>query len=64
MVTTYKHGILACASATVLLVSLAISALAKSAEIDPDSGLVIADGWEIVRANCTVCHSAKSITFL
>jgi len=63
MFTTYKHGILACASATVLLVSLSISTSAKSAEIDPDSGLVIADGWKTVRANCTVCHSAKFITF-
>ena len=56
-----KRGLINCASATVLVVT--ISAPARSAEVDPDSGLVIADGWETVRANCTLCHSAKFITF-
>lgn len=40
-------------------------------EIDPDriehgihkgTGLVAAPGWELVRGNCTGCHSAKLIT--
>ena len=63
MRTANKYGLVARASATVLFVSLAISAPASSAEVDPDSGLIIADGWETVRTNCTVCHSAKFITF-
>jgi cytochrome c5 len=63
MRTANKHGLVARASATVLLVSLAISAPARSAEVDPGSGLIMADGWETVRTNCTVCHSAKFITF-
>lgn len=63
MLTTYKDGILAVASAALLLVSIVMSVPARSADIDPASGLVIADGWEAVRANCTVCHSAKFITF-
>ncbi len=63
MLTTYKHGILAVASAALLLVSIVMSVPARSADIDPASGLVMADGWEAVRANCTVCHSAKFITF-
>ena len=29
---------------------------------DPESGLVMADGWEAVKAQCTVCHSAKLVT--
>ena len=26
-------------------------------QVDPASGLKIADGWETVRANCVACHS-------
>lgn len=33
------------------------------AETDPDSGLIVAPGWEVVKTNCTVCHSAKFITW-
>jgi cytochrome c5 len=52
-------------TALVLLV-LAASATVSGAEIarqDSDSGLLIAPGWEIVKTHCTVCHSAKFITF-
>ncbi len=31
-------------------------------QIDAASGLVIAPGWEVVRAQCTACHSSKLIT--
>lgn len=31
-------------------------------ELDPDSGLVIAEGWETVKANCSVCHSVSLAT--
>lgn len=34
----------------------------ESLEIDPDSGMVVAENWEIVKANCTACHSAKLVT--
>ncbi len=30
--------------------------------LDPATGLITAQDWEIVRANCTPCHSAKLIT--
>ena len=30
--------------------------------IDPLSGLKMAKDWELVRAACTTCHSAKQIT--
>ncbi|MGB8714370.1 MAG: hypothetical protein WCD50_14770 [Onishia taeanensis] len=44
-------------SATLLL---AQPALAE--DTDPETGLVIAEGWQVVSANCTVCHSAKLVT--
>lgn len=31
-------------------------------KIDSESGLIIAKGFEDVKANCTVCHSARFIT--
>lgn len=31
-------------------------------EKDPETGFVMADGWETVRANCTSCHSAMLVT--
>ena len=30
--------------------------------LDPATGLIVAEDWEIVRANCTSCHSAKLVT--
>ena len=32
------------------------------APVDPVTGLRMAGDWEIVRANCTACHSAKLVT--
>ena len=31
-------------------------------EIDPVTGLKMAGDWELVRGNCTACHSSKLIT--
>ncbi|MCO7216093.1 MULTISPECIES: hypothetical protein [unclassified Halomonas] len=31
-------------------------------ETDPDSGFVMAEGWQTVKGNCTVCHSAALVT--
>jgi cytochrome c5 len=31
-------------------------------ELDPVSGLKMTGDWQIVRASCTVCHSAKLVT--
>jgi cytochrome c5 len=31
-------------------------------ELDPISGLKMTGDWQIVRASCTVCHSAKLVT--
>ena len=47
----------------VLLILLVSSSIFLQAQkIDSESGLIIAKGFETVKANCTVCHSAKFIT--
>ena len=38
------------------------SAAVASNEIDPDSGLVIADNWQLVKAHCGACHSHALVT--
>jgi hypothetical protein len=30
-------------------------------QVDVDSGLIIAEHWELVRAHCSACHSAKLV---
>jgi hypothetical protein len=46
-----------------LLFSLAFLACPVTAQqTDNDTGLIIADGWDTVRATCTECHSAQLIT--
>ena len=37
-------------------------AVAGEPELDPISGLKMTGDWQIVRASCTVCHSAKLVT--
>lgn len=41
---------------------IAASAVADSAETDPATGLAVAPGWELVRANCGGCHSHRLVT--
>ena len=36
--------------------------VAAEPAIDPVTGLVMTGDWEIVRANCVACHSARLIT--
>ena len=43
-----------------LILSLGFSWL-NAKEIDKQSGLIVDKGLETVKANCTVCHSAKFI---
>ena len=33
-----------------------------NAETDPQSGLLVDPGWELVRNNCIACHSLKLVT--
>ena len=46
-----------------LLATEASSSGNNGGGIDADSGLIIAPGWETVKTNCTICHSARFITF-
>ena len=50
-------------SQLLMLCSLAIWQNSLSAqEIDTNSGLIKAEGWEVVRSTCTECHAALLIT--
>ncbi len=48
-------------AASLTLCVWALSAAATAAT-DPDTGLVVAPGLDVVKANCTVCHSARLIS--
>ncbi|WP_104696908.1 MULTISPECIES: hypothetical protein [unclassified Helicobacter] len=41
---------------------LVFSIMGYAVEIDQETGLKIADGFEEVKTNCTVCHSAQLFT--
>ncbi|MCP4300326.1 MAG: hypothetical protein GY783_07060 [Gammaproteobacteria bacterium] len=43
-------------------VSEPAAAVAAEPEIDPVTGFKMRGDWELVRGNCTACHSAKLIT--
>ncbi len=30
--------------------------------VDPDTGLIIDEHWELVRAHCSACHSTRLVT--
>lgn len=44
-------------AATLLLFSAA-----ACGETDPDSGLIVDEHWQLVKANCGACHSPKLVT--
>ncbi len=48
------------AFAVLLFCSVALPSPAELA-VDPETGLVIDEHWELVKANCTACHSAKLV---
>ena len=45
-----------------LAMLLASRAPAADVEIDPATGFRMTGDWELVRANCIACHSAKLVT--
>lgn len=49
---------------SVLLVAAGLAGFpaAAAAPTDEQTGLVIAPGWEVARANCGACHSYRLIT--
>ena len=38
------------------------STVTAAPEVDPTTGLVVAEGWQTVRAHCGGCHSHKLVT--
>ena len=47
----------------VAILCLAVSGAAPAGpEVDPATGLVVAEGWQTVRAHCGGCHSHKLVT--
>ncbi|MDX1481621.1 MAG: hypothetical protein R3315_08100 [Woeseiaceae bacterium] len=48
--------------ARLVLLLLVLSVTAEGQEIDDATGLVVAPGWELVRAHCGGCHSHKLVT--
>lgn len=53
----------AVAGAAILSAALIVwSAMAGERRTDPATGLVIDEGFDIVKAWCTACHSARLIT--
>ncbi|MEQ5802667.1 hypothetical protein [Halomonas sp. H10-9-1] len=54
---------LATPSLALALLALPLAGMAQETpESDPGTGLVMAEGWETVRSNCTACHSANLVT--
>ncbi len=59
---TVKRSGLAVAVLLLIAANGAPAADTPTYEIDKDSGLIMAPGWEIVKGQCTACHSARFIT--
>ena len=48
-----------------ILLALPLSASAQEAaglSVDPESGLLMDSGWQLVKAHCSACHSLKLVT--
>ncbi len=43
-------------------VTLLFFSAAASGAIDPDSGLIVDEHWQLVKAHCGACHSPKLVT--
>ncbi len=54
--------LLASLTLLMLLVTSVDASKAKKVVLDKETGLIVATGMDDVKANCTVCHSAKFIT--
>ncbi|HKL62019.1 MAG TPA: hypothetical protein VJ883_01535 [Woeseiaceae bacterium] len=50
------------ASAAILLIGFWAAAPSAAADIDSETGLIRAPGWEQVRIHCGSCHSHKLVT--
>ncbi|MDN6180538.1 MAG: hypothetical protein L0I84_05970 [Halomonas subglaciescola] len=50
------------ANAALITMLIGLPTAAPAQEIDSDTGLIKAPGWQATKANCTVCHSARLVT--
>ncbi len=55
-----RSGLAVIALAGLLL--LPLSVISAEPEVDKETGLIVAPGFEDVKETCTVCHSPKLIT--
>jgi hypothetical protein len=46
----------------IVLLIFAVPLYAADKPLDAESGMVIDENWQLVKAHCTVCHSAKLLT--
>lgn len=46
----------------IIALCLTLPAAAEEAHTDPATGLIVAPGWEVARANCGACHSYRLVT--
>jgi len=47
---------------TFLISAILLFSAAVSGETDPDSGLIVDEHWQLVKAHCSACHSPKLVT--
>ncbi len=59
MYQAFGKKVLVILTAAMLVLPMAAAAV----ETDTETGLKIAPGWDTVKTNCTVCHSAQFITW-
>jgi hypothetical protein len=46
----------------IFFITLFLPAVSPAVQLDRETGLIVARGFETVKENCTECHSAKLIT--
>ena len=45
-----------------LALALLLGASGVAAQVDPGTGLILGEGWELARAHCGACHSYRLVT--
>lgn len=58
----WRFAITLLAVAVSLLPNIQVAAEETSDAIDPVSGLIVAEHWELARAHCGACHSYRLVT--
>jgi len=53
---------LSCSIVLVLMLSAIPAATARAENLDPATGLIVAEGWQLASAHCGACHSHRLVT--